>query len=170
VTLKLHTGDPALSIKRILSQEEDIALAIRTPQVSPQLHFVPVDKVPLVMIAPKSWRISQLDQIDWQNHPVVLPETGYARDVVLDWFQSRDITPHVYASVGGNEAIVAMVALGCGLGMVPQIVLDHSSAASQVTRFLPPETVSYDLGLCCLASRKDNPLIAALLSLVSELS
>ena len=40
--------------------------------------------------------------------------------------------PTIYAQVAGNEAIVSMVSLGFGVGVVPKIVLDNSPLADRV--------------------------------------
>jgi len=170
VTLKLQTGDPGLSIRHVADKQVDVSIAIASPQITSDMYFMPLDDVPLVMIAPKSWRISSLESIDWSSHPVVMPETGASKGVVYEWFKEQGIVPNIYANVGGNEAIVSMVALGCGLGFVPQIVLDHSTAAAQVTRVPVRNLGAYTLGLCCLASRKQQPLVQALFNMAAELS
>ena len=32
----------------------------------------------------------------------------------------------IYATVGGHEAMVSMVALGCGVALLPEVVLENS--------------------------------------------
>jgi LysR family positive regulator for ilvC len=68
----------------------------------------------------------------------------------------------VYAKVAGNEAIVSMVALGCGLGIVPQVVLDHSTIGQKVNRITLDDIEPFQLGLCCLQKRAKEPAIKAL--------
>lgn len=170
VTMKLQTGDPAHSFKRVENMQVDIALGIRPPSLNKEMFFLPLDQVPLVLIVPKTWRIHSIDALDWENHPLVLPEMGYFRDIVKQWIEAKGVTPKIYASVGGNEAIVAMVALGCGFGLVPQIVLDHSMAANNVHRIAVPDIEPYKLGLCCLANRRNQPLIEALFNVAAQLS
>lgn len=170
VTLKLQTGDPAYSFKKIENRQVDVALGIKPPNLSKDLFFMPLDNVPLVLIAPKAWKINSVDSIDWNAHPLVLPEQGYARDMVKQWVEKRGVKPNIYASVGGNEAIVAMVALGCGFGLVPQIVLDHSMAAHHVHRIAVPDIAPYKLGLCCLIERKNHSLTEALFNVAAQLS
>lgn len=170
VTLKLQTGDPALALQHVVDKHNDVAVAIHSQQMTQDIHFLPFDNVPLVLIAPKSWRLFQLGAVDWEKHPVVMPETGPSRKLVYQWFSEHGIEPHVYADVGGNEAIVTMVALGCGLGFVPQIVLDHSTAANQVVRIPVNDIKPFQLGLCCLASRRHQTLINALFDVATELA
>ena len=91
-----------------------------------------------------------------------MPEHGPSRRIAYHWFAEHNIRPNVYAQVAGNEAIVSMVALGCGVAFVPQIVLDHSTMASSVSRIVVDDVEGYELGLCCLQSRRHEPLIDAL--------
>ncbi|WP_137168546.1 HTH-type transcriptional activator IlvY [Salinimonas lutimaris] len=165
VDIRLITGDPALANDNVKQQKCDVSIAINTPDFPTDLSFSRIDYVPLTLIAPRDWRITQLSQLDWRKHPVVMPEIGPTRRIVYHWFAEHGIRPNIYASVGGNEAIVSMVAFECGVGFVPTVVLDHSSMASQVTRIVVEDIESYELGLCCLQSRRHEPLINALLQL-----
>ena len=36
------------------------------------------------------------------------------------------LNPMIYATVGGHEAMVSMVALGCGVALLPEVVLENS--------------------------------------------
>ena len=92
----------------------------------------------------------------------ILPESGPSKRIVHHWFAEQGIRPRVYASVAGNEAIVSMVALGCGLGIVPQVVLDYSTIGQKVNRIKLDAIEPYQLGLCCLKKRSKEPAIQAL--------
>lgn len=163
IEIKLTTGDHALSVKHVLDKQADAAIAIHTPDFPAELTFQHLDDIPLFLIAPKEAQLSQLEQVDWREHSVVLPESGPSKRIVHHWFAEQGIRPRVYATVGGNEAIVSMVALGCGLGIVPQVVLDNSVASQRVSRINLTNIESYRLGLCCLSKRASEPLIKALL-------
>jgi LysR family positive regulator for ilvC len=41
------------------------------------------------------------------------------------WTRSRNVKPVIAAETGGNEAILALVQLGLGIGLVPRIVLEN---------------------------------------------
>lgn len=168
VEIKLTTGDPALSVQLVLEGRTDLAIAIHTPDFPAELNFQQLDEIPLWLIAPKDANLSALSQINWRDHSVVLPEAGPSKRIVHHWFAEQGIRPRVYATVGGNEAIVSMVALGCGLGIVPQVVLDNSVASQRVSRIPLKDIESYQLGLCCLASRAQEPLINAMMSQAAE--
>ena len=85
------------------------------------------------------------------------------------WLSARGIRPRIYAQVAGHEAIVAMVSLGLGVGIAPQLVIEASGMATGVEVIetadgLPPLTV----GLCSLAQRLSSPLVKSLWDVAGE--
>lgn|SRR5690554_4690951 len=166
VDLRIHTGDAAESIPRALSGEADVVIAARPEQLPQELTFKAIAASPLLFIAPRApGAVSALTRsdIDWSAVPMVLSETGLARTRVNRWFESRGITPHIYAQVTGNEAIVSMVALGVGAGVVPELVLRNSPMASRVRVLnVQPELEPFSIGLCAQSQRLQEPLLQAL--------
>ena len=165
VDIRLITGDPALANEKVKQKECDVAIAIHTPDFPTDMAFSALDDVPLVLIAPRDWRLTELSQVDWRRHHVIMPEHGPTRRIAYHWFAEHGIRPNVYASVGGNEAIVSMVALECGVGFVPEVVLEHSSMAGSVSKIHVADIEAYELGIACLNARRSDPLIDALFSL-----
>lgn len=55
---------------------------------------------------------------------MILSKAGLSREYANTWFKALGITLRIYAQVAGHEAIVSMVGLGLGVGVVPKIVLD----------------------------------------------
>lgn len=165
VDIKLVTGDPALSIQKVLDGQADVAISIKTPQMHPDIRFKAIDDVPLVLVVPKSLGIRHLRQIKWDQHQIIMPESGPSKRIVHHWFAEHNIRPKVYASVGGNEAIVSMVALGFGIGIVPSIVLDNSAQSNQVIAINIDDIESYQIGLCCHTRKQDEPMIKAMFEL-----
>ncbi|XOV80200.1 MAG: HTH-type transcriptional activator IlvY [Aestuariibacter sp.] len=163
IEIKLATGNPGESAERILQQQADIAIAIHTPNFPKELHFVPLDTVRLILIAPKSSHIQTLEDVRWQSSDMILPDSGPSKRIVHHWLAERGIRPRVYASVGGNEAILSMVALGCGIAIVPEIVVDLSTVAGRVNKILINDIEPYHLGVCCLKKRNQEPIIQAFL-------
>ena len=100
---------------------------------------------------------------------MILASSGLARTRVDAWFKALGVTPKIYAQVAGNEAIVSMVSLGLGVGVVPKIVLDNSPHAAQVRILdVTPTLDPYDLGLATLKRNLKNPLVNAFWSLLHE--
>ncbi|MCC5861981.1 MAG: HTH-type transcriptional activator IlvY [Gammaproteobacteria bacterium] len=170
IDIKLHTGDPEDAVARVMSGSEDIAIGARPRRLPAGLAFHAITRSPLVFIErttdagrpPAPSTSSPRRPIRWGEVPMILPERGLARQRVEAWFRARGETPRVYAQVAGNEAIVSMVSLGLGVGVVPRIVLDNSPLADQV-RVLPvrPALEPYEVGLFTLRRRLKTPLIAA---------
>jgi LysR family positive regulator for ilvC len=160
IEIKLHTGDPELAITRVLAGEEDIAIGAR-PDVLPNgLAFKPIATSPLVFIASKAH--PQPNSRNWATTPMILSESGLARSRVDAWFRSRGVQPAIYAQVAGNEAIVSMVSLGFGIGVVPRIVLDNSPLADNIRILdIKPKLKAYEVGLFALNKKLKSPVIKA---------
>jgi LysR family positive regulator for ilvC len=78
-----------------------------------------------------------------------------------------EINPRIYAQVAGNEAIVSMVCLGLGVGVVPKIVLENSPMADRILVWdVLPKLEPYDVGLFALEKKLKNPLVSAFWSLL----
>lgn len=167
IAIKLHTGDTAQAMHRVLAGQEDIAIAARPDKLPQQLAFSRITVSPLVFIAATEALTDPtlgtiLREQRWADTPMILSEEGLVRERLDRWFRQRQIKPLIYAQVAGHEAIVSMVSLGFGVGVVPKIVLDNSPLADRV-RILPdqPALEAYDVGLCTLKKRLKSPLIKA---------
>lgn len=161
VEIKLFTGDPAEAEQRVLSQKTDLSIAIHTPDFPKELSFQELDRIPLVLIVPTHDNPTRWDDIDWSTTPVILPESGPSKHIVHNWFNKHNIQANVYANVAGNEAIVSMVALGCGIGIVPRVVIEHSVIGNKIKALDIPDIEAYRLGLSCLKKRSDEAAIKA---------
>ena len=161
VEIKLHTGDPEDAINRVLSGSEDIAIGARPERMPVGLAFRLIAVSPLVFIS-ANHQGRKTPPGDWLSSPMILPERGLARRRVDDWFRSQGLQASIYAQVAGNEAIVSMVSLGFGVGVVPQIVLDNSPL-KQTVRVIEakPELTAYEVGLFAQKKKLGNPLIEA---------
>lgn len=164
--IKLETGDPALAVDKILADEVDLAIAARPDALSAKLDFVSLRQVPLVFIAPRQENLMNQwitnGQPDWEKLPVIVSEQGLARKRSDQWFRNKGIAPNIYAEVAGNEGIVAMVALGCGVGLVPDAVIDHSPLGEKVRILdLKPAFKPFEVGIAVQKKRLEEPLIRA---------
>jgi len=165
VDIKLDTGDHALALSKISNYKQensaDVSIAIHTPDFPANVHFQAIDIVPLTLIVPSYMDVSTVNDIQWRNTSVIMPARGPSKRIVHHWFAEHNIRPRVYAQVSGNEAIVSMVALGLGIGFVPRIVLETSTAKSKVKSVAVNDIEHYRLGLCCLNERMNEPMIQA---------
>jgi LysR family positive regulator for ilvC len=172
VEIKMHTGDQADGIGRILDGRDDIAVSGRPSQLPQRLEFLPLLESPLRFCAPAAdcaVRDLVLDRdpgdgnIDWDGIPLIVPERGITKEMLDVWLRERGIRPRIYAQVAGHEAIVAMVSLGLGVGIAPQLVIDASGMASSVSLMHVPDGLHpLTVGLCSQKQRLASPLVKSL--------
>lgn len=161
IAIKLHTGDPAHSIERVQNGHEDIAIAAKPDKLPTGVSFKPITRSPLIFIGARDqqeWNATPC----WSEIPIIIPEEGLARERLDNWFEQNKIKPNIYAEVKGNEAIVSMVSLGFGIGVLPKIVVDNSPLAGQVEAFhIQPDLGPYDMGICVMEKRLKSPIVNA---------
>ncbi|CAH1581845.1 HTH-type transcriptional activator IlvY [Vibrio owensii] len=166
IEFKLSTGDPAQAIDKILADEADIAISAKPDQLPAKVAFEPISEIPLSVIAPvgvSSFAEElQKETPDWSTIPFILPEAGTARERANVWFKQMKIKPNIYAQVAGHEAIVSMVALGCGVGIAPDVVINNSPVREKINRLKVLPVKPFELGVCCIKSQLENPLVKAL--------
>lgn len=171
VELKIQTGDVSLAIEKIESGEVDLALAARPDKLANKIAFTTIAHIPLHIIAPASHNEfeEQLNHhpIKWQYLPFIMPESGPARIHLDRWLKQMKIKPNIYAQVSGHEAIVSMVALGCGVSVAPSLVIENSPVKDKVKQLsFPVEPDPFNLGLSCLQKRINEPLVKAFWELI----
>ena len=171
IEIKLHTGDPENAIARVLAGTEDVAIGAKPPALPGGLSFKPITVSPLVFIAAcnrdeyRCLSAVRPDATAWAATPMILSESGLARSRVDEWFKKLSVQASIYAQVAGNEAIVSMVSLGFGVGVVPRIVLENSPLVDTITVLdVAPELEAYEVGLLTREKKLKNPLINALWS------
>ncbi|CAM2962028.1 MULTISPECIES: HTH-type transcriptional activator IlvY [Vibrio] len=166
IEFKLSTGDPAQAIDKILNDEVDVAISAQPETLPAKLKFETISEIPLSVIAPVGVSnfapALQKDKPDWSSIPFIVPESGTARDRANTWFKAMRIKPNIYAQVSGHEAIVSMVALGCGVGIAPDVVINNSPVKEKIQRLKVASIKPFKLGVCCKRSQLDNPLVKAL--------
>lgn len=162
----MKTGDATFGVDKTLDQEVDLAVAPKPDHLPGQLDFQPVTQTPLVFIAPvidcPIRHQLAAGAIDWSSLPLVLPEMGLSRKRVDAWFKKGGLVPNIQAEVAGHEAIVSMVGLGVGVGVIPQLVLDHNPMAKNIEILRQAPTLpDYLVGLVVLEKKLKDPVIKA---------
>jgi LysR family positive regulator for ilvC len=157
VEIKLTTGDAVDALDTVYNNDVDIAFAIKPATLPNKIAFKTIGNIPLSIIAP-----ADMPSDKWFQSPVVMPEKGQTRAVLENWYIQQKISPEIYAQVGGHEAIVSMVALGCGLGIAPQIVVSSSPMAERVKIINSPQQIApLELGICCQKISLSLPTVQA---------
>ncbi|OCA56451.1 HTH-type transcriptional activator IlvY [Photorhabdus namnaonensis] len=169
VEIKLTTGDAADAVNKIQSNDADLGIAGKPEKLPDNVSFTKIGEIPLVMIAPSlpcAVRALVIQEyLDWNNIPFILPEHGPSRKRIEHWFRHHKINnPLIYATVSGHEAIVSMVALGCGVALIPNIVVENSPEPVR-NRISSLDNISlvepFELGMCVQKKRLNEPLIKA---------
>lgn len=165
VLLHLQTGDAAKALFKLSNGEADISVAALPDQQPEGVDFIELIQTPLIFIAPGSNQQTLVydgEEIDWHHTPVIVPERGLSRDRVDHWFLAKHVTPNIYSQVAGNEAIIAMVGMGCGVGVVPRLVLEQSVLREQVRVLdVVPRLQPFSVGVCTAVKNRRNPVIEA---------
>jgi LysR family positive regulator for ilvC len=169
VEIKMHTGDQADGIDRILQGRDDVAVSGRPSQMPRRMEFLPLLESPLQFCIPGAEcavrdMVLAADkdngEIDWSGIPFIVPERGITKEMLDAWFREQGIRPRIYAQVAGHEAIVAMVSLGLGVGIAPQLVIEASGMASRISQIrVPLGLPALTVGLCSLGQRLASPLV-----------
>jgi LysR family positive regulator for ilvC len=98
----------------------------------------------------------------WNGLPVILPRRGVERARADAYFAELGVTPTRYAEVDGNEAILAMVALGCGVGLVPELVRAGSPLRDAIRAVpVPNPPAGYAVALCAKPRTLERRAMAA---------
>jgi len=153
VQLELRTGDAEKAVLQVESGEIDIAVAALPDRRSTGIEFLPIMTTPLIFIAGKQLAgmvpLIKGEDVDLAQVPLVLPQAGLSRRRVDKWLKQHRIVPKISSEVSGNEAIISMVHLGCGVGIVPQLVLERSPFRDDVVILKQmPQLEPYVVGLC----------------------
>ena len=148
VHLELRTGAAERAVEQVLSGEIDLAVAALPDRKQARLEFLPLAETPLVFIAPKTPGPSITARFSGEA-PLVLPRSGTARQRVDVWLRKNNITPNIASEVSGNEALIAMVRLGTGIGVAPKLALERSPLRDEVIVLKnAPKLEPYVVGLC----------------------
>ena len=172
VRIHLETGDAAKALLKLSNQDADAVIAALPDTLPKDFVFQTLFRTPLVFIAPLQYPdivIHTKAGIDWEQTPLIIPDHGLSRDRIDQWFAKENFIPNIYSQVAGNEAIIVMVSLGCGIGLVPRMVLEKSPFFNQV-KILDhaPKLPDFVIGLCTREKNLANPRVKALWSIANE--
>lgn len=165
VHIQLDTGDPALAIEQVQRQTVEVAVAAVPSRLPRGIVARDLTSTALVLAVPRSGELAdrvRATRRSWGQLPWIVPRGGAVREAVDGWFRQRRMEPPIYAETSGHEAILALVALGLGVGFVPELVLNRG-AGGEVVATVPVETPPTPLrvGLVARRGRVKEPLIAA---------
>ncbi|MFB4279906.1 MULTISPECIES: LysR substrate-binding domain-containing protein [unclassified Nonomuraea] len=161
IGIDLSTGDAAAALARLDEGEVDAAVAALPARLPEPLLSRTVATTELVFVTARDPAAPGL------GGPFVLPRRGLVREAADRWLRAHAPSrPGIAAEPEGHEALLALVALGYGTGIVPRMVL-RSSVVRDRLRVVPAEPAPPPLaiGLCVRRADLRRPLVAALWSL-----
>jgi LysR family positive regulator for ilvC len=166
VQLELRTGAAEQAVTQVQSGEIDLAVAALPDRQRSSIEFLPMVTIPLIFIAPKPPGSATTPEkgvsLDLSRTPLVLPQTGVSRRRIDHWLKEHRIIPNITSEVSGNEAIIAMVRLGCGVGIVPELVLERSPFRDEISIVAKaPKLDPYVVGLCSSKRSLQRPSVRA---------
>jgi LysR family positive regulator for ilvC len=166
IRIELATGYVSDAIDQLRGGHIDVSIAALPDRLPAGIAGRVLGTTPVVFVAPRAEGPLRdavtRRRIDWSLVPLVIPAHGVTRDYVDDWLDHKTVTPNIYAEIEGHEAILSLVALGCGVGVVPQLVLHKNALRDQVDELsVTPRLPPLRIGLCVRERSLTNPLVAA---------
>jgi LysR family transcriptional regulator, positive regulator for ilvC len=166
VHIALETGYAADAMDMVQRGRVDVAVAAIPDRVPSTLLTRVLLYTPLVFVGPvvacDVSRLVDRQPLPWAEVPIVLPATGIARAEADRWFRQRRLRPKVYSEVPGSEAILSLVALGCGVGIVPRLVVERSPLREEVRPLaVDPTLGEFRVGLCTPRRKLTSPIVRA---------
>jgi LysR family positive regulator for ilvC len=173
LTLKLMTSDAVAAAARLSACEADLAVLPLADTLAATLAVQPLAKTALCFIARKEdaayARLGRRGGPSLSEVPWILPQQGLERERFDAFMAAEAATADIYAEVSGNEAIIAMVSLGCGVGLVPELVLSDSPLREQLLRLpVPRGPKGYVVGACVRRADLRRRALAAFWSLFTS--
>ncbi|RII08046.1 Hydrogen peroxide-inducible genes activator [Streptomyces sp. YIM 130001] len=182
VHLDLRTGDAASALARLDEGDVDAAVAALPARLPASLVSRTVAGTPLVFVRARTadearGRPEEESAADGPapaaeaRGPYVLPHRGLVREEAHRWFQKHGAALDVCSEPDGHEALLTLVALGCGTGIVPRLVLEQSAMRDRLTVLRPPRggpaLRPLRIGLCVRRADLRRPMVGALWSLTA---
>ena len=164
VRIDIRTGDAAAALARLDEGEVDAAVAGIPKRLPQTLVTRTVAVTDLVLVQARnstSDNTSAGTSGGSSGGAYVVPARGLVREAAFRWFRKGGVKPVIAAEPDGHEALLALVALGCGIGVVPRLVLESSVVRDQLVE-LPADLEPLTIGLCARRADLHRPLIAAL--------
>ncbi len=162
--LDLRTGPASAALDAAMSGEVDAAIAPLPERLPKPMVSIEITSTRLVAIAAPDRVVPRV----WVGVHLVAPRSGVTRTLVDQWLRSLGV-PHTMQETDSHEEVVALTALGSGIGIVPKLVLESSALQSQVKVIRTPARLpSMRIGLCARSSAIESGALAELWSMVSS--
>ncbi|RDU97969.1 LysR family transcriptional regulator [Trinickia dinghuensis] len=140
IDMTVTTGNSAEIVKAVEDNMLDVGL-VTLPVSGRSLDITPVMDDELVLLAPADMPLpARITAAVLSTRPVILFDPGgNTRRVADEWFAKSGVLPKPVMSLGSVEAIKAMVGVGLGCAILPELAVRRMPPASRtVVRSLSP--------------------------------
>ncbi|HEV8548651.1 MAG TPA: LysR substrate-binding domain-containing protein, partial [Polyangiaceae bacterium] len=166
IHIRLETGYATDALGMLARGSVDVAIAALPARTPPGLFSRVLFATPLVFVAPASdCEVSRLvdeRSVPWERVPMVLPTIGAGRLALERFFRRRRAKPVIYGEMPGNEAILSLVSLGCGVGVVPKVVMEKSPLRPALRGLeVDADLGELSVGACAEKSRARHAVVRA---------
>ena len=156
VDFHITTGAASDALILLEKDKADVVIAATPEKIESHLAHRPLGEVPLKIIVPKGLKNQ------WRTLPLIMPEFGLAQTHLNHWLKQVGHSQSIYSTVSGHEALVSMVALGCGLSIAPELIIEQSPVQDKVEALdMPVQPDSFVVGIFCKKRQLKSPLINA---------
>ena len=163
VEVGLRTGLASDALEAARSGAVDAAIAPLPGRLPAGMASVTLTSTPLIAITA---RTASAPPAGWNGARVVLPRTGLTRELADRWRRGLAV---VVQEADSHEEVVALTALGSGIGIVPALVADSSALRPRLRHLVPPRVLpTMRIGLCARRSSLTQHPLADLWALVGD--
>lgn len=156
VDFHITTGAASDALPLLEQGKADAVIAATPDKLDGHLAHKPLGEVPLKVIVPKG------QKHQWRSLPLVMPEFGLAQTHLNNWLKRVGHNQSIYSTVSGHEALVSMVALGCGLSLAPELIIEQSPVKDKIDILdTPVQPESFVVGIFCKKQQLKGPLLDA---------
>ena len=140
VMVELCTAPTDALIQRVQKFEIDAAV-VSEPFHAPDLDAIPVFEEELILIAPLGFAVASASQLAGCTIIAFVQGCSYRRRLE-EWLARGGVAPERVLDFASYHAMVACVAAGAGVAIIPRSVLDGLPARDEVMQHALPRTIA----------------------------
>jgi len=167
VSIELRTGTTEALLRRLERFEIEAAF-VAEPFEKGTLSALPVFEEQLVLVTAKGTRAPRRAADLCGKTLVAFPHGCSYRRRLVEWLAEAGVFPQRFLDLASYHAIVACVAAGSGVAIVPADVLEHAVVATEVQRHPLPARFRVNRTFLAWPGEASAPL-RAFIELVSEM-
>lgn len=167
VRLELTTAPSAQLVQAVLAYEVDAAI-VADPAPGDALHCLPVFEEQLVVVADAGQKTVRSAR-DVAGKTIIAFKAGCAyRKRLENWFAESDLAPERVLELGSYHAILACVAAGTGVAIVPRSVLSLAPKLKSLSIHSLPARLGKVQTMLIWRKNHDSAALRALIEVLSE--